>query len=151
MKKIMFVCTGNICRSAIAEIMLKKLAEEKNKEIEVHSCGTFAENGAMSTLDAIQVLKEDYNLDLYKHRATNIYDADIANSDLVLCATNIHKITVLHQYPDLYGKVYTIKEYAKANEESDLDISDPWGGSIATYRKCASEIYDLLQKIIDKI
>lgn len=150
MKNIMFVCTGNICRSAMAEYLLKKKAEEKGKELEIHSCGTYAEDGDMSTYEAIETLKDDYNIDLSKHRATNITKSDIQKSDLILCATNNHKLFVLRMFPELAGKVFTIKEYAGI-DSANIDISDPWGYGMMVYRKCATEINDLLDKIIDKL
>lgn len=149
LKKIMFVCTGNICRSAMAEYLMKKIAEEKGKNLEIKSCGTYASDGDISTYDAIEVLWEDYRIDLKPHRATNITKSDIQNSDLILCATVNHKMFVLQMFPKLKGKVYTIKEYA--GKDGNLDISDPWGYNKMVYRKCAGEIYDLLEKIIDKV
>ena len=56
--KIMFICTGNICRSAMAHVMLEQRAKEENKNIEVYSCGVFAQNGDRSTKEAIEVMKE---------------------------------------------------------------------------------------------
>ncbi len=70
--KIMFICTGNICRSAMAHWLLKKKLEEKNvKNVEVYSSGIYAVQGDTSTYEAIEVM-EEYGVDLKKHRATNI-------------------------------------------------------------------------------
>lgn len=147
--KIMFVCTGNICRSAMAEALLKKMAKEKNKEIEIHSCGTTAYPGDTCTEEAIKVM-EEYKINMKKHRATHIKQSKIEEMDLILCATTSHKNSVISLYPELQGKVYTIKEYAQENVQ-EPDIADPWGYNIQIYKQCAKEIKDNLEKIIEKI
>lgn len=145
MQKIMFVCTGNICRSAMAEYMLKKRVEEENLPIKVYSCGTFAENGDRPTEEAIKTMKE-YGIDITEHRATNITNSNIENMDIILCATANHKRVVLDLYPNLAGKVFTMKEYV-GDTEDGIDISDPWGYGLFVYRMCASELYKVIEKI----
>lgn len=149
MKRIMFICTGNICRSAMADGLMKKLAKDNNKEIEVYSCGIFAEDGDMPTFNAMEAIKE-YDVDLKLHRATNIRNSKIEDMDIILCATVSHKNNVINMYPNLKDKIFTIKEYADY-DKNDLDIPDPWGYDIETYRFCASTISKCLNKIIDKI
>lgn len=113
--KIMFICTGNICRSAMAEGILKKIAKDKNLKVEVYSCGIYAQDGDYATYNAIEAAKH-YDVDISNHRATNIRNSKIQEMDLILCATNNHKQTVLYMYPELIGKIYTIKEYAKTDK-----------------------------------
>lgn len=149
MQKIMFVCTGNICRSAMADKLLDKRAKEEKLDIEIYSCGTFAENGDYPTMEAIETM-EEYGVDMRVHRATNIKKSNIEKMDLVLCATTNHKNMVLQLYPELAEKVYTMKEYVGDIQEG-VDISDPWGHDLVTYRKCASEINKIIEKIIDKM
>lgn len=149
MKKVMFVCTGNICRSAMAHFMLEKKVNQSNKNITVFSCGIFAENGDIPTYNAIEIMKE-YEIDLAKHRAINIMNSKIEEMDLILCATMSHKFNVLNMYPSLKEKVYTIKEFAEFSE-NDLDINDPWGYDLETYRFCANEIDRCLDIIIKKL
>ena len=145
--KIMFICTGNICRSAMAEWLLKKKLEEQNrKDIEVYSCGIYAENGDVPTYEAKRVMKEEYGIDMSKHRATNIRNSKIKEMDLILCATSSHKIAVLDMYPELEGKVFTMKEYVNYEREyhDSINIKDPWGYDIETYRACTSEIEECI-------
>jgi len=110
--KIMFICTGNICRSAMAHVMLEDKAKKQNKDIQVYSCGVYAQNGDISTEEAIETM-EEYQIDLKKHRATNIRSSKIEDMDVILCATTAHKNNVINMYPKLSNKVFTMKEYAR--------------------------------------
>lgn len=151
--KIMFICTGNICRSAMAQgLFQKKLIDKKIKNVEVYSCGIHAAIGDTSTYEARTVM-EEYDVDISKHLATNIKFSKIKEMDLILCATNSHKLAVLDIYPELDGKVFTMKEYVNYNREyhNPIDIKDPWGFDIETYRSCAGEIDECLDLLIEKM
>ena len=151
--KIMFICTGNICRSAMAHWMLIKKLEEKNRtDIEVYSCGLYAQTGDGPTFEAIEAM-EEYGVDLKQHRATNIKNSNIKEMDLILCATRSHKILVLDQYPELDGKVFTLKEYVNYNKEGhkSIDLDDPWGYGETVYKHCAAEIEDCLELLIKQL
>ena len=147
--KIMFICTGNICRSAMAHALLAKKAKEQNKNIEVCSCGVYAEDGDIPTYEGTEVMKK-YGIDLSKHRATNIRNSNIKDMDVILCATESHKNSVMGMYPELKDKVYTMKEYA-GYPKNDWNISDPWGYGIDVYKNCALEIEDCINIIISKL
>ena len=147
--KVMFICTGNICRSAMAHWLLE--SEKKNNNIEVYSCGIYAEDGDKPTYNAIEAMKE-YDVDLGKHSATNIRNSKIKDMDLILCMTTSHKRDVLYMYPELKDKVFTLKEYTNyKQEEKSLDIRDPWGYDLETYRFCAAEIYNCIEILLKKI
>ncbi len=149
--KIMFICTGNVCRSAMAHWMFKKMLEEnkKDKDIEVYSCGVDADDGWMSPKEAIEVMKP-YGVDLTKHKSTSLRNSNIGNMDVILCATENHKEIIKYIYPKIREKVFTMKEFAKYSKD-DLNIADPWRCGIDVYRNCAKEIYECLNKIIELI
>ncbi len=149
---IMFVCTGNICRSAMSEWILKKKISENDElkdKIEVCSSGVYAQNGDRPTYSAIEVMNE-MGIDMTKHKATNIQNSKAKEMDLILCATRSHKMAVIDMYPQLKDNVYTMKEYA-GYSLNDLDIKDPWGYDIETYRFCASELEKCIELLIEKI
>ncbi|MBE5822133.1 MAG: low molecular weight protein arginine phosphatase [Clostridiales bacterium] len=154
MNKIMFVCTGNICRSAMAEYMFKDIVKNKNVANKYHICssGVFAYNGQKPTDEAITVMNEK-NIDMSEHRSTNINNSNVLSMNLVLCMTYIQKLQIIHRYPELEGNVYTLKEYVVYDNEDnkDINIEDPWGLTIETYRECLSEIEKCLNKLIDII
>ncbi len=147
--KIMFICTGNTCRSAMAQAMLEKMLKEKNKyNIQVYSCGISAYNGDFPTENAIETMKE-YKIDLTNHRATNIFSSNIEEMDLILCATTSHKNIVLSNYENLKDKIFTLKEYVGIKD--DPNIKDPWGYTLEVYEECAREINKCLEKLIEKL
>ena len=152
--KIMFICTGNICRRAMAQGLLKqKLDDKEIKNVEVYSCGVYAQDGDIPTWEAKRVMMDEYSIDMNKHRATNIVNSNIKEMDLILCATSRHKRDVLRIYPELEGKVFTMKEYVGYDREyhDKIDIKDPWGYDIETYRSCIAEIDECLELLIKKI
>ena len=150
---IMFICTGNICRSAMAHWLLeKKIKDAKRTDIRVFSCGIYAETGDGPTYEAIEAMKK-YNVDIRGHRAINIRNSNIKNMDLILCATNSHKLMVLNMYPELEGRVYTLKEYVGYDKEyhKKIDLDDPWGYGEDVYRFCLAEINECLDLLLQKI
>lgn len=151
-KKIMFICTGNTCRSAMAEGMLKKMLEDRGRvDIEVCSSGVHASTGEYSPDEAVKVMQEEYDVNILHHQSKNTKDTNINEMDLILCATHAQLTTLEYRYPELDHKIFTIKEYAYGPEVNDKDIKDPWGYPLDVYKKCAAEIFEALIKIIEKI
>lgn len=152
MKHIMFVCTGNICRSAMAEVLLKHKIKGKQieKELNICSSGISAYNKDIPTDEAIKVMKEEYDVDLSNHEATNIRNSNIKNMDLILVMTKAHKLVLLSLYPKLSDKIYILKEYVRYKDEN-IDVDDPYGYGYNTYIKCAKEIDECLDLLISLI
>lgn len=140
--KIMFVCTGNTCRSPMAEFLFRKLIGDR--DIEVSSAGLSAIKNSKANEYAINVGKL-YGLDLTKHKSTKINDSNIDEMDLILCAETFHKNQLKKDYP--YLKIYTIKEFA--GEVNDIDLEDPYGGGLNAYLMCIKEIEKNLKIIIN--
>lgn len=151
MKRIMFVCTGNICRSPMAHYyMQKKLYDfKKENDYMVSSCGTHAITGENATDNAIRAMTK-YNVDLTKHKATNIHDTDIENYDYIFTLTSHHKDIILQFYPALNYKVHTIKEFVY-HDVKYKDIDDPWGLDLNVYIATAEDIVNSIDKMMDMI
>ena len=151
LKSIMFICTGNICRSPMAHAYTQKKLYDLNKENEyiISSCGTNAIHGQSATDNAIEAMKK-YDIDLTRHRATSIEDSDILNYGLILVLTNSHKREVLQSYPSLSKNIFTLREYVN-NEEKYKDIDDPWGLDINVYNATAKDIVENIDKLIEML
>ena len=70
--------------------------------------------------------------------------------DLILCAGESHKNSLIRLYPDLVSKIFTLKEYVQCEDENK-DIKEPWGYDIVIYRMCEAEIERCIDKLIEKI
>ncbi len=143
--EIVFVCTGNTCRSPMAEGILKSKLEGKN--IKVSSAGIFAIDGSPVSYNAIEALK-DRGIDILDYKSSNINSMDLTSFDLILTMTKSHKEWLLQKYKNLKNAnvIYTLKEFNHDREE--LDIMDPFGGNLEDYRKCADEIEKNIDRLI---
>ena len=141
MKRILFVCTGNTCRSPMAEIILKrKLKLAGIAGIRVSSAGINALEGEKMSKNSFKALKEMGYIP-YGFKSKKLTKEMIEKSDIVICMTAGHK-ECLKQF----SNVYSVTEIAGVK-----DISDPYGGGYEQYEKASHEIEDLCNVLISKI
>jgi protein-tyrosine-phosphatase len=140
-KHILFVCTGNICRSPFAEGLLKKLVQ-KNRldDIVADSAGLLALSGN-SVTGLAQKVAEEYNVDLSGHIAKSIKEDIVDRSDLILVMEYSQAKELLDAFPEAEDKVFLIRRFARFGSK-DRGIADPYGLNYDAYRFCFLDIQD---------
>jgi protein arginine phosphatase len=144
LQRILFVCTGNTCRSPMAEAILKS---KKIDGLQVKSAGIYAATGSEASAHAKKVL-DDHHIE-HNHSSTMLNKDSVQWADLILTMTGSHKNAILQQYPDSAGKVFTLKEFT--GEKYAVDVVDPFGGNLAIYQDTFRELDKLIKQAIEKI
>ncbi|MDY6836510.1 MAG: hypothetical protein SWH78_00920 [Thermodesulfobacteriota bacterium] len=145
---ILFVCTGNICRSPFAEGLLKNIVAEKGlKGIAVDSAGLLALPGNGVTHLAQQAA-EEFGVDLSDHRAKSASESLLAWSDLVLVMERSQEETLLSAIPDAAGKVLLLRHFGRHGSRR-RGIADPYGLQYEAYRFCFLDIEDAVSGLAE--
>jgi tRNA threonylcarbamoyl adenosine modification protein (Sua5/YciO/YrdC/YwlC family) len=149
---ILIVCTGNTCRSPMAEVIGRRLLAEKigcvETDIEEHgvmitSAGIAAMAGGKASSQGIEVM-EKMGLNLGAHSAQPVSEQMVRHADLILTMTRGHREALLAQWPDAASRTEVLRLDGK-------DVADPIGESVAEYQRCAEQIRKELATRIEGI
>ncbi|UCG62836.1 MAG: low molecular weight protein arginine phosphatase [Candidatus Zixiibacteriota bacterium] len=147
---VLFVCTGNTCRSPMAEGALRSiLGKERSGKFEVISAGTAAASGFPATLYAIEAAKV-WNVDISGHISQPLTGALLDKADLVLVMTPEHFREVIRLRRDAASKTFLLKNFPEEGLEGE-PVADPIGQSLERYNATFLEIGEYLGKSRDEI
>ena len=149
--QILFVCTGNICRSPMAEVLLRD-ALPKNSPWRVTSAGTHTLDGFGASSHAIDVMAEK-GIDLKPHRSQTVTRELVDQSAIIIAMTTQHADTLSERFPDCRDRIHLMRSF-DLDAPPQSDVSDPFGGTLAEYRTCRAvllkSIPDLLKFIAEQ-
>lgn len=146
---VLFVCTGNSCRSPMAEGMLKRMLEIRGiKHIHVSSAGTMAPHHAPPTNYAI-VTTVEKGVDISDHRSRSLTPEMAGSADLILVMENSHKRFIQNLLPEMLEKTFLLKGFGKRGRK--LEIADPIGGDLDIYRTCYDEMEGEIKRVLPEI
>ena len=145
-KRILFVCTGNSCRSPMAQFLLHKYLKEVrpyfDDRYEIISRGISAPEGLKASSSVVNILKDEEGLDASEFYAQRLDKLTVLSSDLIFCMEDTQLKYILELEPKAEGRVFNLKKFLPS--EAENDIPDPVGRNLAVYR----EVYSLIKEAV---
>lgn len=142
-RRIIFVCTGNICRSAMAEHLLRHWSSQRGIDLEVSSCGIAAEPWYEMPEVARRLLTAE-GLPPFNHKARLATRDTLRHADLILVMTRAHAEHLRERFPEFTARIRLLREHAGLD---DADVEDPMGRPDEAFIRCLAVLKDSLESL----
>ena len=149
--KILFVCSGNICRSPMAEYFLKaRLPNDLREQVVIQSAGTYGTSGYPSPEEIIAVMDER-GIDVRHHRSKAVTRDLLQSSDLVFGMADEHVSILRTVFPQQKHKIYLLGSFPKSENSARTSIDDPYGSSFSFYKKIRDQIEQEIERVLPEL
>lgn len=145
MKNILFVCTGNTCRSCMAEAIFNDLCDIEN--VKAISAGVAVIKNSKTSKNSALTVKENIKVDIDDRKAVQVTKEMIENSDLILTMTSYIRDVLVNAFPEFKTKIYSLNEYVLL----EADVVDPFGGDIEVYRQTYEQLKNGILLLLNKL
>ncbi len=152
MKHILFVCTGNSCRSVMAEGLFRKYVQDRGDEFEIASAGISAVDGFPASEETIRVMQEEEDIDMSDHRSQRLTMDMVRSADHIFVMERFHKDWITNLMPSAANKVSLLTESSNSHRPfGEIDIPDPIRMSEHFYKNILLVIRDCIKKIVEEL
>lgn len=146
MKRVLFVCTGNSCRSVMAEGLFRRAVASRAKDFEVGSAGVAAMDGYPSTMETIRAMKQA-GVDVAGHQSRRLTAELVKEADYIFVMESVHRDMILGYWPEAASKVRLLMEFSPEARLAGAGVPDPISRSDEFYNHVLKMIDGCIQKI----
>lgn len=146
MKNVLFVCTGNTCRSPLAEALFRDLTKDRS-DFSVTSAGTGAFSGQPASRHSVTLARE-HGLDISQHRSRAVTIELVEQATHIFTLGRGHLASLLSEFPEADEKTYLVSEFTPDDRLRGRDIADPFGGDLDEYREMMQHLEKCLPSLL---
>lgn len=146
MKNVLFICTGNTCRSPMAEALFNKKCQEQNLDMHASSAGVATVDGLTANKKAIDTMAQ-LGLDITSHRTRFLVNVKLSNYDHFI-TMNYDQATLVESLGIPRELIHVLSKKPTDKYDFEVGIADPYGGDMLAYKKCVDDLSEAIDELI---